>query len=65
MASQAQRPPLSLRLATNGFMLNTPSSVYENHLLDITIDWSQLSEHFTGINLINESDSRSVVKWLY
>lgn len=52
-------------LATNGFLLNTPSSVYENHLLDITVDWSRLSEHFTGINLVNESDTRTVVKWLY
>ena len=52
-------------LACNGFLLNTPSSVYENHLLNATIDFSRLSEHFTGINLVNESDTREVVKWLY
>jgi len=52
-------------LATNGFLLNTPSSVYENHLLNAVVDWSRLSEHFTGINLINESETRNVVQWLY
>ncbi|PCJ87265.1 MAG: hypothetical protein COA57_04865 [Flavobacteriales bacterium] len=52
-------------LACNKFILNTPSSVYENHLLNVTIDYSKLSKHFVGVNLVNQSDTRNIVKWLY
>ena len=52
-------------LMCNKFILNTPSSVYENHLLNSTIDYSQLSEHFVGINLVHRSESRKIVKWLF
>jgi len=45
-------------------ILVTPSSVYENHLLNATIDVSQLSEHYVGINLVKESNVKKVVKWL-
>jgi hypothetical protein len=42
----------------------TPSSVYENHLLNATIDVSKLSKHYVGINLVQESKIKKVVKWL-
>jgi hypothetical protein len=44
--------------------LSTPSSVYENHLLNAVIDQSKLSNHFVGINLVEESTVKKVVKWL-
>lgn len=45
-------------------MLVTPSSVYENHLLNAVIDISQLSKYYVGINLVQESKVKKVVKWL-
>lgn len=47
------------------FILSTPSSVYENHLLNVTIDYSLLSPYFVGVNLSSNSDNRKIVKWLY
>lgn len=45
-------------------ILNTPSSVYENHLLNAVIDLPALSRHYVGINLVEESNVKKVVKWL-
>lgn len=52
-------------LVCNGFTLRTPSSVYENHLLNAVIDQRKLSPHFVGINLLYDSPNRTVVKWLW
>lgn len=52
-------------IACEKFILNTPSSVYENHLLNVTIDYSLLSPHFAGVNLTDNSENRKIVKWLY
>ena len=52
-------------LTCNKFILSTPSSVYENHLLNATIDYSGLSPHFAGVSLVNHSQSKQIVKWLY
>jgi hypothetical protein len=46
------------------FTLATASSVYGNHLLNATIDFNRLSEYFTGVNLISQSNYRQVAKWL-
>ncbi|MGQ0827043.1 MAG: hypothetical protein ACT4ON_01485 [Bacteroidota bacterium] len=51
-------------LICNKIILSTPSSVYENHLLNAVIDQSVLSKHYTGINLVEESIIKKVVKWL-
>lgn len=48
----------------NKIMLTTPSSVYENHLLNSIIDVSKLPKYFAGINLVEESMSKKTVKWL-
>lgn len=45
-------------------ILNTPSSVYENHLLNAVIDLPALSKHYAGINLVEESKAKKVLKWL-
>lgn len=50
-------------LMCNKILLKTPSSVYENHLLNAVIDRSKLSKYFVGINLVEESTIKKVVKW--
>ena len=45
-------------------ILKTPSSVYENHLLNAIIDNTKLSKHFVGVNLLSQSNSRAIVRWL-
>lgn len=51
-------------LMCNKLMLSTNSSVYENHLLNAIIDVSGLSKYYVGINLVEESQVKKVVKWL-
>lgn len=49
---------------TNGFILRTQGSIYENHLLDATINFDALPEYYSG-SLINETVERyKMVKWL-
>ena len=52
-------------LTCHKFILSTPSSVYENHLLNATIDYSGLSPYFAGVSLVHDSPGKQVVKWLY
>lgn len=47
------------------FILSTASSVYENHLLNAEIDFSKLDKSFAGINLLNDSKKKEIIKWLY
>ncbi|MFA6924754.1 MAG: hypothetical protein WC223_10945 [Bacteroidales bacterium] len=49
----------------NKFILKTPSSYYENHLLDATIDISKLSKYYVGAIFFNTIGKRKIVKWLY
>jgi hypothetical protein len=51
-------------LMCRNILLNTKSSIYENHFLNAVIDGSVLSSHFVGIGLVKESDRKGVVKWL-
>jgi hypothetical protein len=50
-------------LMCNKIILKTPSSVYENHLLNAVINRSKLSTNYVGINLVEESTIKKVVKW--
>lgn len=52
-------------LTCRKIMLSTPSSLYENHLLNAVIDASKLSRFYVGINLVAESKIKKVVKWLH
>jgi hypothetical protein len=45
-------------------ILKTNSGVYENHLLNATIDRSKLSKYFVGINLFKTATSNKIAKWL-
>ena len=46
------------------FILRTPSSVYENHLMDVAIDRIALSEYFVGVALTEEINHHQIIKWL-
>jgi cytoskeletal protein CcmA (bactofilin family) len=51
-------------LYTSGFILKTPSSIYENHLLNAEVDFSKLSLHFAGISLLGKPKQKELIKWL-
>jgi hypothetical protein len=46
------------------FMLRTPSSTYENYLLNATIDNSRLSPHFLGSSLLTSKKQKGIITWL-
>jgi len=46
------------------FLLKTPSSVYENHLIDATINRKELSEYFVGVPLTENIEKQRLIKWL-
>jgi hypothetical protein len=48
----------------NGFILRTPSSLYENHLLDATIDFSGLPKYYAGALFFNVTDRLKIIKCL-
>jgi hypothetical protein len=48
----------------NKFRLKTPSSLYENYLLNTTIDVTKLSPHFIGSGLLASEKKKRVIKWL-
>lgn len=52
-------------LTCTKIILNTPSSVYENHLLDATIDATKLSNYYAGMISDSQKGSKKIAKWLY
>lgn len=46
-------------------ILNTASSFYENHLLNVTIDNSSLSSDYLMPAMLETSERKGVMKWLY
>ncbi|MDR1678827.1 MAG: hypothetical protein LBR81_03525 [Prevotellaceae bacterium] len=52
-------------LYTDRFFLSTPSSIYENTLMDTDIDMYKLSRSYVGMDLIDEQTRGSVIKWVY
>lgn len=48
----------------NRFILQTASTLYENHLLDAVIDYRSLPVYFTGSKLINTGKKGRVIKWI-
>lgn len=51
-------------LYCDAIQLKTPSSVYENHLLNAVIDGVKLSSHYTGVALEDRSRGTEIVKYL-
>ena len=53
------------KVTCNKFYLKTPSSVYENHLLNAVIDWTRLPQPF-GFGLDNSAISKKeLIQWVY
>lgn len=49
----------------NKFLLQTPSSIYDNHLLNAVIDYSKLPGMYLGAINTENVQSKGVVKWMY
>ena len=45
------------------FMLKTPSAVYENNMLNSTIDISKVPDGFSMKNFLNAKSQRRIIKW--
>lgn len=52
-------------LSGRKFVLRTPSTLYENHILNGTIDASACSPHYLASSLWGVSDQKGIVQWLY
>lgn len=52
-------------LYTNKLILRTPSSIYENTIMDANIDLAKLSKNYVGVDIIDEGSSGGVIKWLH
>ena len=48
----------------NKIILKTPSSIYENHLMDAIINREELSKYFVGVSLTEIIDKQRIIKWL-
>lgn len=46
------------------FVLKTPSSVYQNHLMNVGIDSDNLPIDFVGIELMEKSSNHKLIRWL-
>lgn len=53
------------RVYSNGFILRTPSSIYENHLLNAIIDFPALSRYYAGSVFLKTADRYKAIKWVY
>ncbi len=51
-------------LYCEGFTLKTAASLYENHLLNATINYEKLPKEFVGINLVEKPINEQIIKWL-
>jgi len=49
---------------TRGFILKTPSTLYENFVLDGVMDFNRLSEYYLGSRLLNKNKVSGILKWL-
>lgn len=52
-------------VTTKKLILTTPSSVYENHLLNAVANQELLPKQFIAPLLFNGEEKRSVLKWMY
>lgn len=49
----------------NRFILKTPSSYYENNLLDAVVDFTELPKEYVGICAGDNHTQKKIVKWLF
>jgi hypothetical protein len=51
-------------LYCNGFVLRTPNATYENHILDVVIDYSSLSSNYAGMVVFPLKLKTKTLQWL-
>ena len=51
-------------LFCEGFKFRTSSSLYENHLLNASIDYSRLPKEFVGVNIFDEIIEQENIMWV-
>ena len=52
-------------LSCRKFMLRTPSTLYENHILNGTLDASRRSPHYLASSLWATTNQKGIAQWLY
>ena len=52
-------------LSCRKFMLRTPSTLYENHILDGILDASRRSPHYLASSLWATTSQKGIAQWLY
>jgi hypothetical protein len=53
------------KVSCNRFIIQTPTTLYENYLIDITLDRAKRSKYYLGSALFESTDKRmEVLKWL-
>lgn len=49
---------------TDYFIYRSPSTVYENYLVDVTIDRNKLSSRYIGPSIFRDAGKRTVIAWV-
>ncbi|HUH17849.1 hypothetical protein [Albibacterium sp.] len=49
---------------TKGFILKTSSTVYDNFILNGSINLNNLSEYYIGSKIFNKDEASSIIKWV-
>lgn len=52
-------------VVTDYFLYERPDFIYENYLLDLSVDRNKMSSHFVGSSIFGKSEKREIVQWLY
>ena len=52
------------KVSCNRFIIHTPTTLYENYLIDININRNKRSRYYLSSPLLNAKGDKSVLKWL-
>ena len=52
-------------LYTSQILLRTASAIYENIIMDASIDMTRLSQNYVGADLIEEGTTGNIIRWIY
>lgn len=50
---------------TDYFIYKSPSTIYENHLVDVELNRNKLSPYFAGATIFDNTSPKKVIKWLH
>jgi hypothetical protein len=51
-------------LLTDFFIYKTPSMLYENHLVDVSVNRQSLSRYFIGSGIFKNASRKEIIKWV-